>query len=72
MLGGTMVLLVTDVLETSAALSGFANPGVATVAALYVVARARVHSASSADDLKSRACARRARSSGPDEIRSGT
>ncbi len=40
MLGATMVLVVLHVLPTSQALSGFADPGVATVGALYVIARA--------------------------------
>ncbi|HEX6927955.1 MAG TPA: SLC13 family permease, partial [Gammaproteobacteria bacterium] len=36
--GALVVLLVTGVLETEAAIAGFANPGLLTIAALYVVA----------------------------------
>lgn len=39
-LGATVMLLVTGVIDTSQAFSGFANPAPLTVAALYVVARA--------------------------------
>lgn len=39
-LTGVVVLLLADVLDTSAALAGFANPAPVTVAALYIVARA--------------------------------
>lgn len=36
--GALVVLLVTGVLDTQAAVAGFANPGLLTIAALYVVA----------------------------------
>ena len=39
-LGADVLLLVTGVIDTEAALSGFANPAPITVAALYVIARA--------------------------------
>ncbi len=39
-LGADVFLLLTDVIDTAAALSGFANPAPFTVAALFVVARA--------------------------------
>lgn len=38
LLGGLTVLLVTGVVDTASALEGFANPGLATVAVLFVVA----------------------------------
>lgn len=37
--GALVVLLVTGVLEPPAAIAGFANPGLITIAALYIVAR---------------------------------
>jgi di/tricarboxylate transporter len=39
-LGATIILLVTDVIDAAAAFSGFANPAPITVAALYVLAAA--------------------------------
>lgn len=36
--GALVVLLITGVLETEVAIAGFANPGLLTIAALYVVA----------------------------------
>ncbi|HEX7046407.1 MAG TPA: SLC13 family permease [Gammaproteobacteria bacterium] len=36
--GALVVLLITGVLETETAIAGFANPGLLTIAALYVVA----------------------------------
>lgn len=39
-LGATVTLLVSGVIDTSQAFSGFANPAPLTVAALYVIARA--------------------------------
>jgi di/tricarboxylate transporter len=39
-LGATVTLLVTDVIDVAAAFSGFANPAPITVAALYVLAAA--------------------------------
>jgi di/tricarboxylate transporter len=39
-LGATITLLVTDVIDAAAAFSGFANPAPITVAALYVLAAA--------------------------------
>jgi di/tricarboxylate transporter len=39
-LGATITLLVSGIIDTSEAFSGFANPAPLTVAALYVVARA--------------------------------
>lgn len=38
MMGALLLLLLTGVLEPQTALTGFANPGVMTIAALYVVA----------------------------------
>src|SRR5690606_1592664 len=38
MLGGVVVLLVSGVLDTDQALNGFSNPGMITVAVLFVVA----------------------------------
>ena len=40
LLGGVVVLLVSGVIDTEQALSGFSNPAPITVAALFVVARA--------------------------------
>lgn len=40
MFGGMVVLLVSGVIETEAALAGFSNPAPLTVAALFVLARA--------------------------------